>query len=143
MRHVKGYLQRKRLGVVGELAFRLPITSSRYLFKSLKQLQMNSKKSQAETTAQESTTVEDNNVKPHLHKTSCCTLLCLPCGSIVKTKLSNIEGMITCQSIRFDKVQYEISYFNNGEQRTVWMNENEFETNIEKQVIGFLSIRNK
>jgi len=31
---------------------------------------MNSKESQAETTAQESTTAEDNNVKPHLHKTN-------------------------------------------------------------------------
>jgi hypothetical protein len=61
----------------------------------------------------------------------------IPCGIIVKSRYGNIEGMITCQNIRFDKVQYEISYFNNGEQKTVWMNEGEFETDIKKQWIGF------
>lgn len=65
-------------------------------------------------------------------------ITCFACGSIVKTKLSKIEGMITCQSIRFDKIQYEISYFLNGEQKTIWMNENEFEVNIEREIIGFI-----
>jgi hypothetical protein len=34
-------------------------------------------------------------------------------------------------------VQYEISYFNSGDQKTVWMNEKEFETNVEKRAVGF------
>ena len=64
-------------------------------------------------------------------------VLLIPCETIVKSKYGNIEGMITCQNIRFDKVQYEISYFNDGEQKTVWMNEGEFETDVKKQSIGF------
>ena len=99
---------------------------------------MKNSKSQAGTKVDGSNEVEATSVQPNLHKTLCCTLLCFPCGAMVKTKLSNIEGMITCQSIRFDKVQYEISYFNNGEQKTVWMNENEFETNTERKMIGFV-----
>ena len=68
---------------------------------------------------------------------TCCTLFLFPCGAMVKSKYGSIEGMITAQSIRFDKVQYEISYFNSGDQKTVWMNENEFETNVEKRAVGF------
>ena len=45
--------------------------------------------------------------------------------------------MITCISIKFDKVQYEISYFYLGEQKIVWLDENEFETNENKYKIGF------
>jgi len=90
-------------------------------------------------TADEQTTKADNQqVSPRLHKTQCCTLLILPCGSIVKTKIGGIEGMITCQSIRFDKIQYEITYFTNNEQKCIWMNENEFETNVNRQIIGFV-----
>lgn len=63
----------------------------------------------------------------------------IPCGTIVKTKYGNIEGMITCISIKFDKVLYEVSYFLNGDQKTVWMNEPEFEPSIvqDKSTIGF------
>lgn len=64
--------------------------------------------------------------------------LCLfPCGSPIKTKYGNIEGMITAQSLRFDKIQYEITYFNSGEQKCIWMNENEFIANSDKCQIGF------
>lgn len=59
------------------------------------------------------------------------------CGSPVITKLSSIKGMITCIAIRFDKITYEISYFNSGEQKCVWMNESEFETKEQKTQIGF------
>lgn len=59
------------------------------------------------------------------------------CGSVVKTKIGSIEGMITCASIRFDKVQYEISYFVGGDQKSIWMNEDEFETIGGKQTIGY------
>ena len=61
----------------------------------------------------------------------------LACGTVVKTKLSSIEGMITCQSVRFGKVSYEITYFVNGDQKCIWMNEEEFEVTAERNLIGF------
>ena len=73
-----------------------------------------------------------NTDKTPINNTTCRTLFLFPCGATVKTKYGNIDGMITAQSIRFDKIQYEISYFNSGDQKTIWMNENEFETNAEK-----------
>jgi hypothetical protein len=59
------------------------------------------------------------------------------CGKKVKTVLSNVEGMITAFTVRFDYVQYEISYFHNGELRTMWMNESEFVISDKKDSIGF------
>lgn len=85
--------------------------------------------------------IEDTNAQittePAITYSECCTLFLFPCGAMVKSKYGSIEGMITAQSIRFDKVQYEISYFNSGDQKTVWMNEEEFETNVEKRAVGF------
>jgi hypothetical protein len=60
-----------------------------------------------------------------------------PCGTIVNTIIGQVEGMITAQSIRFDKITYEITYYINKEQKTAWMNEKEFETNVQKKQIGF------
>ena len=61
------------------------------------------------------------------------------CGIEVETKIGQIIGVITCASIRFDKLTYEISYFYQGEYKTVWLNEAEFITSEkEKQVVGFL-----
>ena len=65
------------------------------------------------------------------------TISVYPSGTIVKMKLADLDGMITCSAIRFDKVQYEVTYFNKGAYETVWMNENEFETNTHKNRIGF------
>lgn len=60
------------------------------------------------------------------------------CGETVKTKNGGVEGMITCSSIRFDRVQYEISYFLLGDQKTIWMHEEEFTIASKKTVsIGF------
>lgn len=60
------------------------------------------------------------------------------CGTLVTVKLANIKGMITCCSIRFDKVNYEITYFEGLLQRTIWVYETEFELNeSETQKIGF------
>ena len=62
----------------------------------------------------------------------------LKCGVNVIIKLANIKGMITCCSIRFDKATYEITYFINGEQKTIWVNQNEFEIeDSETLKIGF------
>ncbi len=60
------------------------------------------------------------------------------CGVYVIIKLANIKGLITCCSIRFDKVSYEITYFIGGEQKTIWVNQNEFEIeDSETLKIGF------
>ena len=61
------------------------------------------------------------------------------CGQNVILKIGNIEGMITGTIIRFDKVQYEFSYFYNGEMRILWISEYEMKNMNpeEKQLIGF------
>ena len=51
-----------------------------------------------------------------------------PCGIMVTMIYGNITGMITAFCIRFDRVQYEISYFNLGEQQTIWVDEKQFNT---------------
>ena len=66
---------------------------------------------------------------------------CYPCGTMVKTKLGGITGMITAYTIRFEKVQYEISYFYDGKEEAVWMHEAQFIVEkTEKQSIGFKQV---
>ena len=63
-----------------------------------------------------------------------------PCGIIVQMKLNKTYSMITAASIRFESVQYELTYFHNGEVKTVWCNEKEFEHQLNcKEDIGFKS----
>lgn len=65
-------------------------------------------------------------------------ILVLKCGLLVKPKLHNAEGIITAISIRFGKVTYEISYFHNGEYKTIWMSGEEFDVaESEKMKVGF------
>lgn len=61
------------------------------------------------------------------------------CGTKVIPKMQKMEAMITCSTIRFDRVVYEVSYFYNGEYKTIWLHENEFdvEKDIEKGSVGF------
>lgn len=60
------------------------------------------------------------------------------CGTNVLTKLGKVEGIITEVCIRFDSVQYGVSYFKDSEYKTVWLNENEFETDSkQKNKVGF------
>ena len=63
----------------------------------------------------------------------------IKCGARVTPKLSNIEGIITCISIRFEKISYEVTYFYNGDFKVVWCHEDEFEVGKggDKQKIGF------
>lgn len=61
----------------------------------------------------------------------------LPCGTYIRTKLGLIDGIITAACIRFDAVTYEISYFCDGEGKSLWMNEAEFTTNSKHSTIGF------
>lgn len=60
------------------------------------------------------------------------------CGSRIKTSLSVIPAIITAISIRFNAVAYEVSYFNNGEYKQIYLNETEFTLEDgKKQTIGF------
>ena len=62
----------------------------------------------------------------------------IKCGTLVIIKLANIKGMITCMSLRFDKVSYEITYFDGADQKCIWANEQEIEvTSPEITKIGF------
>ena len=45
----------------------------------------------------------------------------IECGTTVLTKVAKVEGMITCQQIRFNNVTYELTYFDGQEFRTSWM----------------------
>ncbi len=51
----------------------------------------------------------------------------IPCGVLVIPKLMKIEAMVTCVSIRFDKISYELTYFSQSEQKTIWCHRNEFD----------------
>jgi hypothetical protein len=61
------------------------------------------------------------------------------CGIMVSTKLGKIEAIITAVLIRFGRIQYELSYIYNGEYKTMWMDECEFDikSDLEKAQIGF------
>lgn len=51
----------------------------------------------------------------------------IKCGSKVRTKIGTIDAIITAAVIRFDRVQYELSYFSNGEYKNIWMDIMEFD----------------
>lgn len=62
----------------------------------------------------------------------------VPCGTLVEVSYSpEIKGMITAQFVRFDMVQYEISYFVGGDKVVIYLNENEFKIQSHPQEIGF------
>jgi hypothetical protein len=58
------------------------------------------------------------------------------CGNEVTLK-DEIYGIITSINIRFNHVQYEISYMIKGEYKISWFEECEFKTNYNKIKIGF------
>ena len=60
------------------------------------------------------------------------------CGSNCTTKIGKIEGIITGVNIRFERVIYEFSYFNNGEHKSVWLEECELDcSECSTNKIGF------
>ena len=61
----------------------------------------------------------------------------IACGTRVTTKLNSIEGIITAISIRFDTVNYEVSYFAGQDYKQIWLNEAEFNFTTKKETIGF------
>jgi len=60
-----------------------------------------------------------------------------PQGTKVTTVIGSINGLITAATIRGTFVVYEVAYFNEGEIRTMWITEAEFNTEATKTKIGF------
>lgn len=60
-------------------------------------------------------------------------------GTPVKTKIGEINGIITAATIRDLRIQYEVSYFYDGQYKNVWLDEYEFYPTGKsgKIVIGF------
>ncbi len=59
-------------------------------------------------------------------------------GTEVITKLGNIKAIVTACTIRENYVQYELTWFLNGEYKTAWLSEKEFHTKPDsKTSIGF------
>lgn len=61
----------------------------------------------------------------------------VPCGSKVTSKINNIEGIVTAACIRFNLVNYEISYFSGQDYKQIWLTEAEFDFTDKKKSIGF------
>lgn len=62
----------------------------------------------------------------------------IPPGTPVKLKLDkHNDYMVTAACIRFGGVNYELTYILNGEPKTIWAFEQEFETDVERKKIGF------
>lgn len=60
------------------------------------------------------------------------------CGTIVNTIIGNIEGQITASCIRFDTVEYEVTYIYCGEIKIIWVREEQLKKiEFVKQKIGF------
>ena len=63
------------------------------------------------------------------------------CGSEIRTKFGNHNGIITAVCIRFQSIQYEVTYYFQGDYKVVWMNECEFFVDKEnKSGIGFKNL---
>jgi len=60
-----------------------------------------------------------------------------PCGVPVITIVGSIEGLITAVVLRYEAISYEITYFYEGEQMTVWLTEHQFFTKAKKKTIGY------
>lgn len=60
----------------------------------------------------------------------------IKCGT--KATVSGMECNVVACEIRFDKVTYQLAYFYQGEYKTMWLHESEFEAvEHKKQKIGF------
>jgi len=51
------------------------------------------------------------------------------CGTLVTITLGQIPGVITAAEIRYETVNYEVSYFINGEYRCGFMHPSNFSVN--------------
>lgn len=50
-----------------------------------------------------------------------------------------IKAIVTAATIRFDKIQYEVSYFYEGEYKTAWLDKEEF--TIDQQPVKSIGFR--
>jgi len=62
-------------------------------------------------------------------------VLAYPCGTQVTVTLGGFRGIITCISIRFGNVTYEVSYYIAQELRTIWVNPLEIRPMGDLQVV--------
>ena len=65
----------------------------------------------------------------------------LKSGTKVKTIVGELSALITGVCIEFDSITYRISYFYQGEHKTVWVYRYEIEVEQPKQTAGFNSVR--
>lgn len=62
----------------------------------------------------------------------------IKCGTQVTPKLTNIKGIITGISIRYNRATYELSYFIEDKQQVIWLDEDEFDCEKKETIpIGF------
>lgn len=65
-------------------------------------------------------------------------ILLIKCGAKAITKVGQIEGMVTGINIRFDRIQYELTYLFNGEIKVTWFHEEEFDLSADDKIkVGF------
>jgi hypothetical protein len=62
------------------------------------------------------------------------------CGTNVLTVVGNKSGIISEVSIKYNIIQYNISYYEGNEFKSVWLPEQELIVNGEKQRIGYKKI---
>ena len=68
------------------------------------------------------------------------TLKVHSCGTEVKLKLAGINGFITAICIRQNRIEYEITYYTEGQQFKIWAHKSEFcpkEKEQSVKTIGF------
>jgi hypothetical protein len=67
-------------------------------------------------------------------------VLAYPLMTEIKLKRANVEGIITCISIRPSKVIYEMQYYTDDcIRKEMWVEEWEFETAKPKERLGFIT----
>jgi len=66
------------------------------------------------------------------------SLTIFPCGTDVVIIQPSLPGKITCIAIRFDTVAYEVTYYIDGVQQSVWCNQDEFIPGSKKRKVGFM-----
>lgn len=61
-------------------------------------------------------------------------------GTSIKTKMGNIDCLVTGVCIRMDSMMYEIAYFVGGKRESIWVYPYEIElNNVTKGQIGLLN----
>ena len=65
-------------------------------------------------------------------------MMVYPCGTeVILKRVPEIPGNITAIQIRFDYVQYEVTYYVQGVQHKILVDENEIIKDSKKQKLGY------